>query len=180
MPHTADKDGLTIPDMDVNMDTSPPNDNPGRVHLPPVPLPNASGPQGLDSPPSPPSGTVTTDHSPVDADPGGILEIPPRSQSPLPDDPGPNQPPETLVPPCSNTPTPEATLNQPLLTSAENGAFDLAGVRGDFIFERTCMHWESVPGGEKWVEMVKSYLILEMMVPTKVVSTPSHILFTRN
>lgn len=158
------------------MDTSPPDGSPSRVHLSPAPPPNASGLQGLDSPPSPPPGTTTTDHSLVDADPGGISEIPPRLQLPLPGDPGPDQPPETLVPPRSNTPTPEATLKQPLLTSAGHGAFDLAGVHGDFISECTRVHWESVPGGEKWVEMVKSYLILETMVPTKVVSTTPHFI----
>ncbi|KAF9781701.1 hypothetical protein BJ322DRAFT_982843, partial [Thelephora terrestris] len=32
-------------------------------------------------------------------------------------------------------------------------------------------YWESVPGGEKWVSMVTSYLILETMPPLKGVST---------
>ena len=54
---------------------------------------------------------------------------------------------------------------------AGKGAFDLAGVRGDFISEDTRAYWELVPSGAKWIALVKSYLELEAIPPIKGVSS---------
>ena len=51
--------------------------------------------------------------------------------------------------------------------------FDLTDVQGGFISEDIRVYWESVPGGGGWVEMVKSYLILERITPMKGVSIVS-------
>jgi hypothetical protein len=58
------------------------------------------------------------------------------------------------------------------LPSGGDGTFDLTGIPSDFISESTRAYWESVPGGEKWVAMVKSYLVLQTMPPSTHVCIP--------
>ena len=158
---------------------TPPDVNTDPMNLPPPIVPNISNPQHPGTPVSPPPVAGAADHTPY-ADPGGAS---PRTPSPLPEDfpnPPPTPSPSPLSPSRSNTSTPETIPTQPLLPSARNGAFNLTGVRGDFISEDTREYWESVPGGDKWVEMVTSYLMLETMVPLKSVSTISLHSFITN
>ena len=58
--------------------------------------------------------------------------------------------------------------------SAGDGVFNLTADCGDFVSEDICAYWESVPGGEKWVEMVKGYLALEAIPSTKGVSVAAY------
>ena len=75
---------------------------------------------------------------------------------------------DVSVPPASYSPTPENTLTQPpWLASARKGALDPTGILGGFISENTCAYWGSVPGGEKLIAMVRSYIELQTMPPLK-------------
>ena len=137
----------------------------------------------------------STDHLITENDSGSTLEILPPLQTPpslhddpindpaptlpLPpiDDPAPTLPPlpvrspaKSPIPSPSGTPTPRTP---PLLACAGSGSFDPVNVHGDFISKDTCVYWESVPGGEKWFSLVKSYLELEALPPIKGVSPKS-------
>jgi hypothetical protein len=106
--------------------------------------------------------------------------VPPQTSPPFHDDPGCDSPAalsssarppaESPLPSRPSTPTPGTLLSPPLLGNAGSDVFDLTGVNGDFISKDTCVHWESVPGGEKWVALVRSYLKLEAITPIKGVS----------
>jgi hypothetical protein len=141
---------------------------------------NASDPQHLDSPPPLPIETGSVGHSEV-PDPVYELGIFSRLPLPPPVDLAPNlplfqpidPPGDTPVTPCPDVPTPRSPLTHPPLTSAGNGAFDLTSVLGDFISESVRTYWESVPGGEKWVAMVQSYLLLQTIPPSKDVRVES-------
>ena len=184
-PYLADANCLTTPDMDttpdvgrsttVDMDTTSDvsrlttadSDTTSGVptsNCPDLVNPSSTffltGPEPLMSP-----GIVATGHPPTSTGPGGASGIPPP-----PNDLDSNPPPNSFPPTHPNTPTPGTTFTQPLLTSGGNGAFNMISDCGDFISEGICAHWESVPGGEKWVEMVKSYLTLEAMPSVKGVS----------
>ena len=140
--------------------------------------------QNPNSPASPLPEIGTTDHSPSDTDSGTPSGVSPQMPSSFPVDLSPNLPPNlsiqspcpTPAPPSSN---PGTAPTHPPLVSAGNGAFNLTGVLGDFISECTCTYWESVPGGERWIAMVTSYLRLQTMPPLKDVSAVS-CLTTRN
>ena len=173
--------------MDTEDDASPPGDNPSPTNT--SPSSPTSIPQCVNHPALPPLGPGSPDHSSIDTDSVDTSEVPPRTPSLFPGDTGSNQPSNVPPPihpsrnpsvlPSSNTlspgtmPSPGTTLSpgaaptQPPLPSAGNGAFDLTGIPGDFIPESIRTYWESVPGGEKWVEMVKSYLTLQTMPPSK-------------
>jgi hypothetical protein len=70
-----------------------------------------------------------------------------------------------------STPTPVAALARPLLSTAGNCAFKLDGAREDSMSETIVAYWETVPGGGRWVEMVRSYLALTQHLPVKGVSS---------
>jgi hypothetical protein len=89
--------------------------------------------------------------------PGTSLQAPPPSVDDTDSDP----PSPLSVLPHSAAPAPKTPPTHPALATPGNNTFDLTGVRGDFISERTCEYWGSVSGGEKWLKMVKSYLTLE-------------------
>ena len=171
-PHPKDISGLAAAGADDAADTSP-NGNTGPMNPPPPAASSVSNPQHLGSPASPPPVAGTTNHTPH-TNPGGAPGTPPRTPSPLPGDLGPDLPSVPSPPPPSpsrsSTPTPETAPIQPPSPTARNDVYDLTGVRGDFIIEDTRVYWESVPGGEKWVEMVTSYLMLETIAPLKSVS----------
>ena len=157
-PHPADNPATV--DMDTAEDTSLPHGSPSQTNSPLAPPLNVSDPWCLDSPaaPLPRTGSPTL----IDTGRGDTSEDPPQSPSPFLDD----------ISPIPSVPG--NTLTQPLLASAGGSALDPTGVHGDFISKDTCAYWESVPGGEKWIEMVKSYLALEAMAPTKAVSIISY------
>ena len=191
-PHHMDMGSLDTADMDTAEDTpsngdpdpanspaspplnisAPPASPPLNVSAPPAsPLLSVSAAQSLRSPVQPPTEADHADHSLVNTEPEEVPRaLPPFSKGLSPDPPPIHLSPDIFTSLQPNTPTPITTPTQPLLTSAQSGAFDLTGISGDFISESTCIHWESIPGGEKWVEMVKSYLRLEAMVPMKNVS----------
>lgn len=52
---------------------------------------------------------------------------------------------------------------------AVEGTFDIKGVHGSFINKTTVRYWKGIPGGEKWISMVRSYIDLERMIPTDAV-----------
>ena len=172
--------------MDTDDDIPPSNDDLGSMSPSPSPV-NASDSQRLDSLPPPPIETDGVGLSNV-ADSTRALGVVSRMSSPFPanlDANSPSQlsqstnsPGDTPSTPRSNVPTSVTTLTYPPLTSAGNGAFSLTGVLGDFISERTRMYWESVPGGEKWATMVKSYLILQTILPSNDVSALSNFVLT--
>ena len=172
VPKLADEDRPITSPTDTT-DNPPFNNNPGPT-TPLIPSP-MSNPHGL-CPPAPlPLGTGTTDHSPIGTNAADVSEVPP-APSPPPDnlDPPSHSPPpihppyEAPIPPHSdNVQTPRTTLTQLPLPSAGDSPFDLTGVLGDFISESIRAYWESVPGGVKWVEMVKSYLELQTLPPSK-------------
>ena len=196
MDTTADPP-TTSPDAMNPPLPSPLNVVPQTLSLPPLALPPqtlslpppAPPPQTLSLPPPvpPPTREDVTDQLINENDPGCASET--RQTSPsFHDDLDPNppsalsppirSPAEGPIPPRSSAPTPGAVLPQPLLTCAGSGVFNLTGVFGDFISEGTRVYWESVPGGEKWVALVKNYLELEAIPPLKGVSSRlCHILF---
>jgi hypothetical protein len=176
-PHPGDVGGLAVAGADAAVVTSP-NGNTGPTNPPPPSTPSVSDPQHLGSPASPLPIAGTADQAPYTV-PGGTPGTPPWTLLPLPGDLDPDQPP-IPSPPRSNILTPKTIPTQPLSPSARNSAFDLTGVRGDFILEDTRVYWESVPGGEKWVKMVTSYLMLETMAPLKSVRTVLLYSFTTN
>lgn len=172
---------------DIQAPNSPPQPPPAMGDIPPFnndfssinPLPspiNASDPQRLDFPSSPPSETGSVSPSNI-TDSGHALGAASQMLSQFPTNPPPSPPQsfdspgDTPVTPRSDVPAPGNTLTRPPLTSAGNGTFDLTGVLGEFISESTRAYWESVPGGEKWTAMVKSYLILQTFPPSKEVRT---------
>lgn len=167
-----DADTTVDTDMDTAADTSSPNSaNPSNANSPLTPPPNASGPQGFGLPASSLSETGITDHLPTYTNHEGTSEVRLQSLSPFSDD---RSPSPSHTPSIPNPPTSGITPTRSLLTNAGDDPFDLTGDRCDFISEATCAYWQSVPGGGKWVAMVKRYLILEGMARTKGVSTISH------
>lgn len=156
----------------------------------------AASPSATDLPPPPsgvilqtpspptlsPTGESSADHLITENDSGSRSETPSPSQTPpsFHDDVDNDPPPallspihpqtESPVPSRSGTPTPGTILAPPLLVCAKSGTFDSASVHGDFISKDTCAYWESVPGGAKWIELVKNYLKLEAIPPIKSVS----------
>ena len=188
-PHpTADTDDSAAADMDIAADT-PPSHSRSPMDPPHSRSPSVGTPRSPGSPALRPTGMDTTDRLATDADSGDVLGVPGELSS-FDNDLGLNpppalsqsthSPPEGLVPSRSNTPTPGTTFTQPLLASAGSGTFDLTDVRGDFISEEICAYWELVPGGEEWIEMVKSYLMLETIAPGKGVSIISLYSFKTN
>lgn len=187
---------------DTTDDTAPSNDNPGSMDITgdgsvgttdksspsnghPIsmdPLPSSpasvSDLQGINSTVSPASETGTMGHSPGSAGSGGASEVSPRINlgPDLPSNLSISSPRDTPASPCSNMPTPTTTLIRPPLMSAEKNVFNMTGILRDFISEYTLAYWESVPGGEKWVAMVRSYLRLQTMSPFKQVSNSTHLL----
>lgn len=166
-------------DMDTTADYH--TGSPNAADLPPPP----SG-VTLQTPSPPalsPTRECSADHLITENDSSSRSETPSPSRTPpsFRDDADSNPPPapsppahsqtESPVPPCSGTPAPGTILAPPLLACAGSGMFDLAGVHGDFISKDTCVYWESVPGGAKWIELVKNYLKLEAISPIKGVSS---------
>ena len=128
----------------------------------------------LPPPPSSPAREDDVDH-PITENTSDRASEPPLQTPPSPhDDPGRNPPAcspgESSISSHSSTLTPGILPALPLLGHAGNLAFDLTGVRGNFISEDTCTYWGSVPGGTEWVTLVRSYLELEAIPPTKGVS----------
>lgn len=159
-------------------DTSPINDNltdgasnggTGSMTIPTSSPTDISVPQSLNLPTLLPPGTETSNHSPTDINPGDASETSVPTPLPIPGNLSPALPPD-LSPPThlpQNAQPLGITFTQPPLESAGNGTFNLTGVIGDYISESTRTFWESVPGGEKWVAMVKSYLELQTIPPSK-------------
>ena len=172
--------------MNSDYDIPPSNDDLGSMSPPPSPV-NASDSQRLNSPPPPPIEADSVGPSNI-ADFARALGVVSRTSSPFLVNPAANSPSQlsqsTNLPgdtpstPRSNVPTSVTTLPYPPLTSAGNGAFNLTGVLGDFISESIRAYWESVPGGEKWVAMVKSYLILQTILPSRDVRASSNFVLT--
>ena len=123
----------------------------------------------------------TTDHSITEDALGRTSEIPSQRPRSLHDNTGYDPSAVLSSPVCmpakdpirsrSSTPTRETSPARPLLGCAGNHAFDLTGVHGDFISEDICSYWGSVPGGEGWAALVRSYLKLEAIPSTKGVSS---------
>jgi hypothetical protein len=86
-----------------------------------------------------------------------------------------------LSPPAPNLPPSRDGPQQPLLDSSADqaespaafiqlpavvtvkGTFDIEGVHGDFISKTTVQYLEGIPGGAKWINMVRSYTDLERL-----------------
>lgn len=159
--------------MDTTED-SPSTTNPVSMNLlSPSPLGNT--PFSPNPPVQSPIREDDTSHLFTENGPGRTSEVPSQTSPPLHDDPGCDSPTarlptESPLPSHPSTPTPGTLLSPPLLGIAGSDAFDLTGVNGDFISEDTCVYWESVPGGEEWVALVRSYLKLEAITPIKSVS----------
>ena len=185
LPTTDDPPGAA---MDVTDDASPSGSNLCSMDLPTSSPAGVGDTQSLNTLASPLPGAGTTDHSPIGSDDRGASEISLRMPSPPLDNPSSTPPstlsptthlpPNTSVPPCPAMSASATPLTQPLLASAGNGTFDLTGVCGDPISESTRGYWESVPGGEKWVAMVKSYLELQKMPPSSRVSAVLSVFFS--
>jgi hypothetical protein len=174
-PYLAGTNGMTTA-MDTEDDASLPHlantDNPTSPT-------GADDQQSLNLPAS--SLPQTTDPSPFDPASRNMSETPLRLLSPFLDGSS-SSPPSAPSPaanflhtttPCSSTPA-KTPLAQPSLESAGNGAFNLPAACKDFLSESTHKYWESVPGSEKWVAMVKSYLVLQTMPSSNRVSTLFH------
>ena len=184
---------ITPNHMDMDTEADSPTTSPGVTNLP-SPSPLDVIPQALLPPPSgvalrtpcPPPTPLparggAADHLITENDPSYTSEIPPQTPPSFRDDHDCNPPPalsppvcspaESSIPSCSSTPTPETILPQPLLACTGSGTFDLTGIHGSFISEDTRAYLESVPGGEEWVSLVKSYLKLEAIPPLKGVSS---------
>lgn len=127
----------------------PPHPDPSNTVISPTPLLYSLPPGDCD--PSPP---LSTDPTPVITD---EMAIDPEL--------------DRLFPNNGSTPTPVAALAPPLLSTAGKGIFKPGGACEGFINEAVIAYWEVVPGGGKWVEMVKSYLTLTQRLPAKGVST---------
>ena len=174
--------------MDVSDDISSSNNDLSTMNLNPPFFPvNANDPQRLNSPPSP---TETDDiNHPEVIGPRDTLAIVSRMPSPFCVNLAPNLPSNlsqsinlpgnTPAAPSSYVPTSGTgtTLTHPPLASAGNGAFNLTGVLGGFISENTRAYWESVPGGAMWITMVKNYLVLQTIAPSKDVCIVSYFTF---
>jgi len=135
---------------------------------------------------SPPGGTLIQPLHPDPGDTGISPTSPPHSppsgdrdpSPPLPTDLAPTTAEDMAIDPeldrlfpnNRSTPTPAAALAQPLLSTAGRGAFEPDGTCEDFINEAVVAYWEVVPGGVKWIEMVRSYLTLTQRLPAKGVS----------
>jgi hypothetical protein len=183
---------ITAPNhMDMDTTADDHTVSPSAVNIPSSP-PSGATPQTPTTPAPSPTVGSSADRLIPENDSGSRSEIPSPSQTPpsFHDEAGNNPPPalpppihsqtESPIPPRSSTPTPGAVLAPPLLVCAESGAFDLTGVHGGFISKDTRIYWESVPGGARWVELVKSYLKLETIPLVKgVSSTLTHALSSK-
>lgn len=92
-------------------------------------------------------------------------------------DPGPPSPrngPHQFSPDPPTQTESAAVSSQPSAAVPIKGAFNIKGVHGGFINKATVQYWNSIPGGEKWVNMVQAYIDLERMPPTNAVC---HTLF---
>ena len=83
--------------------------------------------------------------------------------------------PDFRIPDNGNTPAPDAAPTQPWLSTAGRGTFNPDGVDEDFICKAVIAYWEIVPGGQKWVEMIESYLGLAKCSLAKGVSNWYHV-----
>ena len=184
LPHLANTDNPTDAAVGAKDDTFPLHVSTSSANLSTSPT-GADNQQSLNLPASSLPGTGTTDPLPVDTAFRNMSETPLRLPSPFLDGSS-SGPPSAPLPaanslhttsPCSATPA-KTPLAQPSLASAGNNAFDLTGVCGDFISKSTREYWESVPGGEKWVAMVKSYLVLQTMPSSNRVSTLLHYILS--
>ena len=191
-PSDGDSGPMNSPPSTPAMDTidyaSPSNSEPSSMNsLPFTPTMNTTdetSPSNDNSSPTNPLPSM--DHPPTDTNSGGS-EVPLQTPSSSLGELGSNRPSNPTPPnhlshnvpilPSSDTPTSGTMLVQPPLVSAGNGTFDLTGVSGDLVSESTCKYREMVPGGEKWVAMVRSYLVLQSMPPLKAIHTVPYLFY---
>ena len=167
---------VSVPEGLISPATSP-------FDSPAAPLFDSSTRFLFDSPAVPPAYEGVVQNPSDNTNSRGTSET--RAPSPLPAEPSPGPPsglssPRDTPPPCSNASTPSTTTTTACspLTSAGDGTLSLTGILGDFISQDTLAYWETVPGGGKWVAMVKNYLMLQTMPTSKDVCTVLHpILF---
>lgn len=64
---------------------------------------------------------------------------------------------------------PPTVFTQPPATVAMNITLDIKGVHGKFINKAAIRYWKDIPGGGKWISMLRSYVDLERMPQTNTV-----------
>ena len=110
----------------------------------------------MPSPPSDPD--FTTNEPEINPDTGCSPPLNPSPPSHHNTPQQPNSPTTQAEPPTAFTRLPAAV--------AVEGTFDIKGVHGKFINKTTARYWKGIPGGEKWICMVRSYINFERIVPT--------------